>query len=175
MREDAVTSKIGTLMFAAAAATIAATASAQEVTREAIGDWTKLCAPSGSPCVMEQVGKTAAGETALNMQIERLAQPQTVDGQRIEAVANILTPLGVLLQPGLRLQIDGGEVQGTPYFLCQQNGCVVRAPLRPDLLNAFRRGARARLSYAGLDGGEAREVSVDISLAGFTRAFESLQ
>ncbi|MGF1660770.1 MAG: invasion associated locus B family protein [Rubrimonas sp.] len=171
-----MTKSFPTLFIAALAGAAAlAAASAQEVTREAIGDWTKLCAPSGAPCVMEQVGKTSAGESALNMQIERLAQPQTVDGQRIEAVANILTPLGVLLQPGLRLQIDGGEVQASPFFLCQQNGCVVRAPLRSDLLNAFRRGARARLSYAGLDGGEAREVSVDISLAGFTRAFDALK
>jgi invasion protein IalB len=84
------------------------------VTREAIGDWTKVCAASGSPCVIEQIGKTAQGEAALNMQIERLPKAQTVNGEQVEAVANVLTPLGVLLQNGLRLQIDGGEVQASP-------------------------------------------------------------
>ncbi len=163
-----------TLSLGASMAT-APIAAAQDMTRETIGDWTKVCAPGGAPCVIEQIGRDSGGESALNMQVERLAQPQELDGQTIEAVANILTPLAVLLQQGLRLQIDGGEVQASPFFLCQQNGCVVRAPLRPELLNALRRGARARLSYVELEAGQAREVSSDISLAGFTRAFEALR
>jgi invasion protein IalB len=147
---------------------------APPVTRREVGDWTILCAGEGGPCVMEQVGKTAQGETALNVQIERLAEPQTVGGQRVTAVANILAPLGVVLPSGLRLQIDAGETAASPFFVCQQAGCLVRAPLQDQLLDSFRRGNRARFTYAGIDGGQSREVQVDISLSGFTRAYDEL-
>jgi invasion protein IalB len=147
---------------------------AQEPTRQQVGDWTVICAPAGRPCVMEQIGKTAQGEDALSMQIEKLPEPQTVDGQQIESVGNFLVPLGVLLQAGLRLRVDSGETAASPYFLCQQNGCVVRAPLQPELLDRFRRGARATLTFAALDNGQPRDVEISLSLSGFTRAYNTL-
>jgi invasion protein IalB len=166
----------------------AATASAQEqqpappaapeaeaFSRRAVGDWTIVCAPAGSPCVMEQIGKVASGEAALNIQIERLPQPQTVGGQQVSAVANILTPTGVLLQEGLQLRVDSGPEAASPFFVCQQSGCVVRAPLQTQLLDSFRKGARARFTYSLLDRNDVREVSADVSLSGFTRAFDELK
>lgn len=147
---------------------------AQNVTRQQVGDWTVICAAAGRPCVMEQVGKTEQGESALSMQIEKLPQPQTVEGRRIEAVGNFLVPLGVLLQAGLKLRVDAGETASSAYFLCQQSGCIVRAPLQPDLLDSLRRGARATLSFTVLNEGQPREVPVAISLSGFTRAYNAL-
>jgi invasion protein IalB len=161
----------------AAAVSIASAAVAQDqqnVTRTPMGDWTKLCVNGNAQCVIEQIGKTAAGEDAMSVQIEKLAAPQEVNGSTVEAVANIRVPLGVVLTQGLRLRIDQGQQSASPYFMCQPNGCLVRAPLQPDLLQSFRRGARAQFSFVVLAEGEAREVPIDISLSGFTRAFDSL-
>lgn len=146
----------------------------QNVTRQQVGDWTVICAAAGRPCVMEQNGKTEQGETALSMQIEKLPEPQAVDGKTVEAVGNFLVPLGVLIQAGLKLQVDAGPVAASPYLLCQQNGCIVRAPLQADILQSFRRGARATLTFAILNNGQPREVAVPISLSGFTRAYNAL-
>lgn len=144
-------------------------------TRREVGDWTVICAAAGKPCAMEQLGKTAQGETALSMQVEKLPQPQTVDGKRVEAVGTFLVPLGVLIQQGLRLRIDNGQTAASPYFLCQQNGCIVRAPMEGSLLEQFRRGSRATLTFAVIgQNGQAREISATISLSGFTRAYNSL-
>lgn len=128
---------------------------------------------------MEQIGKTAQGEDALSMQVEKLPEPQTVDGQRIEAVGNFLVPLGVLLQReiggGLRLRVDSGETTASPFFMCQQIGCIVRAPLTGALLDSFRRGARATFTFAALDEtGQVRNIDIPISLSGFTRAYNTL-
>lgn len=153
----------------------AAAQGGQDVTRTQYGDWTVVCAAGGAPCIMQKMGTTDEGQTALSMEIEKLAEPQTVDGQRVEAVGNFLVPLGVLLQAGLRLQVDSGEVAASPYLLCQQNGCIVRAPLQADILDSFRRGARARLAFTIFDNsGETRDVEVTVSLSGFTRAFNAL-
>ena len=147
----------------------------EEMSRTQYGDWTVVCAAGGSPCLMQKMGTTDQGETALSMEIEKLSEPQTVDGQRIEAVGNFLVPLGVLVQAGLRLQVDSGEVAASPYLLCQQNGCLVRAPIQADLLDSFRRGARARFAFTIFgDDGEPRDIEVTVSLSGFTRAYNSL-
>jgi invasion protein IalB len=147
----------------------------QPTTRREVGDWTVICAAAGKPCAMEQLGKTAQGETAMSMQVEKLPQPQTIEGKRVEAVGTFLVPLGVLIQQGLRLRIDSGQTAASPYFLCQQNGCIVRAPMEAALLEQFRRGSRATLSFAVIgQNGQPREISATISLSGFTRAYNSL-
>ncbi len=159
--------------FAAATAGTASAQQGADVTRTAQGDWTVVCAKAGRPCIMEQVGKTAQGESALNMQIERLPEPTSVGSERVEFVANILTPLGVVLNEGLELRVDGGEPQRSAYFVCQPNGCIVRSPLSNALINAFRRGRVATFSFAILQNGRAGEVPVTVSLTGFTRALEA--
>lgn len=146
----------------------------QNVTRTPIGDWTKVCINEGATCVVEQIGKTASGEDALRIRIEKLPSPQTVNGQSIVAVANIEVPLGVVLSTGLKLRIDQGQVTASPYFVCQAQGCVVRAPLQNELLESLKRGARAQFSFTVIQQGEGRDIPIDISLSGFTRAFDSL-
>ena len=157
------------LMLAGAAA-----AQEQNVTRTPIGDWSKVCLPDGGACVIEQIGKTAAGEEALRIRIEKLQAPQQVNGESIEAVANIEVPLGVVLSTGLKLRIDQGEVSASPYFVCQAQGCLVRAPLQNALLEALKRGARAQFAFTVIQQGAGRDVPIDISLSGFTRAYDSL-
>lgn len=170
----AVAFRAAMLSAALSLSSVASAQTAAETTRQQIGDWTVICAAAGRPCVMEQVGKTAQGEDALSMQIEKLPEPQTVDGQRVEAIGNFLVPLGVLIQAGLRLRVDSGETAASPYFLCQQNGCIVRAPLQSGIIDSFRRGARATLTFAALNNGQPSDIDVTLSLSGFTRAYNTL-
>lgn len=161
------------VLFALAAVPAAAQQGAGETTRTTQGDWTVICAKAGRPCIMEQVGKTPQGENALSMQIERLPEPTRMGAETVEFVANILTPLGVLVQEGLELRVDGGDPQRSPYFLCQQNGCVVRAPLTKAIVDSFRRGKQAAFAFALVQNGKAGKVAATISLTGFTRALEA--
>lgn len=145
-----------------------------EVVRTVHGDWTVICTPDKSRCAMEQLGRTASGESALSMQIEKLPQPQDTPNGKVSAMANILTPLGVLLQEGLKLQVDSSETLGSPFFICHPRGCVVRSPISDGLLNSLKRGAKARLGYDAVIEGQPQSISVEVSLSGFTAAFDAL-
>jgi invasion protein IalB len=162
------------LMAFAASAGAANAQSGEDVTRTPVGDWTRLCVDGGEVCVIEQIGRTSGGEEVLNFQVEKLPSPQQVNGASVQAVANIRVPLGVVLTQGLRLKIDQGETSASPYFVCQQAGCLVRAPLQEALLNSLRRGAKATLSFTVIQNGEPQEITTDLSLSGFTRAFGDL-
>lgn len=167
------------MAFAAAAGSAQAQTEQQapsepEVTRTPVGDWTRLCVVGENVCIIEQIGRTAAGEDALSFQVEKLAEPQQLNGQTVSAVANIRVPLGVVLTQGLRLKIDQGETTASPFFICLPSGCRVRAPLQEALLESLRRGAKATISYTLFRNGEPQEISADISLSGFTRGFGDL-
>ena len=94
-----------------------------------------------------------------------------IDGVQIAAVADIITPLGVLLEFGLRLSIDGGEERGAPFRICQQHGCLVREPLSADVIANLKKGNAAKVTVAAEGAGP---IDIEISLSGFTKAFNSL-
>ncbi len=144
------------------------------VTRTTFGDWTRVCVDATQECALEQAGKTANGENALFFQIQKLPEPRTVDGVSIEAIAIIRVPLNVVLSNQLRLRVDQGEVTASQYLTCNPQGCIVQAPLRPEQLESFRRGARAELGYTLIQGDKVGDVSVTLSLSGFTRGYEGI-
>lgn len=145
-----------------------------ELVRRDIGAWSVICAVSGSPCAMEQIGKTAAGEDAILMQVEKLPEPTTAEGRRIVAVANILTPRNAFLQPGVTLRVDGGQARTYPYFACQNNGCLVQIAMDEPMVAQMRRGARLAVTLAVFQPKGPASGDAFISLSGFTRAFGEL-
>ena len=146
-------------------------ASAPDVTK--VGDWSVVCGPEGpGSCAMTQLGEDPQGSPAIEFVVRKLdGEDAVIDGVEIAAVADIITPLGVLLEFGLRLKIDGGEERGAPYRICQQHGCLVREPLSEAVITSLKRGANATVTVAAEGAGP---VQINISLRGFTKAFDSL-
>lgn len=144
-----------------------------EVTRTD-GDWQTVCRVGGSPCFIRQRGKAADGQEVTEMSIRKVPPQQTEQGT-VESVINVIVPLGVLLQQGLSIQIDAAEPQVGGFALCAPDGCVLREPLPNAMVEGFRRGVTAKISFA-VPGAEAPQViSADISLRGFTAAYGALQ
>jgi invasion protein IalB len=137
-----------------------------------VGDWNLICEPSGSPCAMTQLGKDPNGSPAIEVVVRKVDDEEAkINGVKVEAVADIITPLGVLLEFGVRLKIDDQEERAAPFRICQQHGCLVREPLSDEVLVAMKKGNAAVVTVAA-DG--AGPVDIKISLAGFTKAFNSL-
>lgn len=137
------------------------------------GDWELLCGKqSGSPCVMAQIGKDTKGTPILEMRIRKLPEEREVEGKKIVAIADILTPLGVMLLKGIELQIDLGPVYGANYQLCVETGCIVREPLANDTISALKSGGKAVISLVAASMGEVRAT---ISLKGFTKAYNAMR
>ena len=138
-----------------------------------IGDWRVICGADGeSACAMTQLGKDPQGSPAIEFVVRKVDEEKAeIDGVKIAAVADIITPLGVLLEFGLRLTIDSGEERGAPFRICQQHGCLVREPLSSDVIANLKKGNAAKVTVAAEGAGP---IDIEISLNGFTKAFNSL-
>lgn len=142
-----------------------------DVTR--IGDWSLVCEPGGEPpCAMTQLGKDPQGSPAIEFVVRKVSDDNAeINGVKVDAVADIITPLGVLLEFGLRLKIDSGEERGAPFRICQKHGCLVREPLSTDVVAALKGGNIATVIVAAEGAGP---IEIEISLRGFTKAYQSL-
>lgn len=146
-----------------------AAAAEPEITQ--IGDWGVIC-EGAVPCAMTQLGKDPQGSPAIEFVVRKVTKEDAeIDGVKVAAVADIITPLGVLLEFGLRLKIDDGEERGAPFRICQQHGCLVREPLSTEVIANLKRGNNAAVTVAAEGAGP---IDINISLRGFTKAFDSL-
>ena len=118
---------------------------------------------------MQQVGNTADGKRAMLVMIERLAGV-TAEGQPVPAALTVHTPLGVLIPYNVRVKVDEGNVQPVPLIRCLSDSCMARAPLREQDVAVFKRGGNAKFGFFLTD-----EVLVDVSLKGFTAAYDALK
>lgn len=153
------------------AESIAAAPTDLQVTQ--VGDWNVVCDPDGgSVCAMTQLGKDPQGSPAIEFVVRKIDdQNAEIDGIKVEAVADIVTPLGVLLERGLLLKIDESEERGAPFRICQKHGCLVREPLSAEVIAALKKGNTALVTVVAEGVGP---VDIPISLRGFTKAYGSL-
>lgn len=99
---------------------------------------------------------------------------QTVNIQP-EAAANLIVaaPLGVFLPAGVKIAIDGRDVGGIPFIVCNTKSCVARATLKETDVQAFKAGNVAQITIVPAENPRA-PVAVNSSLAGFTAGFDQL-
>ena len=144
----------------------------KETVKATIGAWEVRCSPEdGKRCVMAQLGKSADGKTVMEVRIRKLDDAKTKDGKPIPAAIQITTPLGSLLRAGVTVKVDSGEPRAGLFEVCVPAGCVVRDPVGEELLANLKAGANAVMTFVLLQKGE---VSANISLKGFTKAFNAL-
>jgi invasion protein IalB len=134
------------------------------------GDWDIRCTQGREVCVMHQVGKGEGGNNVLEVRIRKLSGVTADNGQPVPAAIQVAAPLGVLLQQGVRIQVDGGRSFAMPFQICVQGGCLARDAVPTQLLDAMKAGATATMTVASPQG----QVPVNISLSGFTRSFSEL-
>jgi invasion protein IalB len=143
-----------------------------EVTRN--GDWFVACTEvqvDGKPekvCEMQQtLEKSDTGQAFIRLAI---GYPRNSK----KPVLRIFTPLGVMLQEGLGMQIDNGKAIRLPYQVClpQPAACLVQGTMEDDIVNAMKRGSGGTLSLT-LVGNQ--DVNAPFSLNGFTVSINALK
>ena len=72
------------------------------------------------------------------------------------------------------LQIDGGERRQYPFAWCSQVGCFARFGLDAPSLAGMKRGKAGKITLVSVGQPEA-PVTLDLSLTGFTAAYDSLE
>ena len=145
-------------------------AQSKDVLKETHGDWEIRCIEGSNTCAMSQVGKTGDGKRAMLVTIQRIAGAKAENGTPVPAAMTVQTPLGILLPYGVRLKIDSDQVIPLPLSRCVPAGCISQAPMLDEAVNKMKKGSKAVYGFF-LD----KEVLVNVSLRGFTKAFNSLQ
>jgi len=87
-------------------------------------------------------------------------------------VMMIRLPLGLSLEGGVTIDVDGAGAHSLPLQTCDQSGCYAGAPLPADLAAAMTAGKSLDLVFSGLD---KTPVRVALPLAGFASAFDAIK
>lgn len=141
---------------------------ASKRTTETIGDWVLNCSQGQdgkSRCNLSQrLGRASTKEVILAWLIGK-------DGDGNPAMS-FQTPTGMLLQPGVSLQIDDRGTTAIPYRVCTQRFCEAVLPLNTDMVQAMKAGRKAVLTLMPLSG---KATAINLSLKGFTAAYTAYE
>ena len=135
-------------------------------------DWVVRCQPApedafgaGESCEMyQQVSEQESGQTVLETVI---GFPPGAD----QPVALFNLPLGMLLPPGVELQVGDNEPIRFAVQLCVQSGCLTDIVLEPELVEQMRAGSEATLTIVDPQG---QDVELPLSLMGFSASLDDV-
>jgi invasion protein IalB len=139
--------------------------------QEEVGDWELQCIRTDQeedPCTLYQLLNDQEGNPVAEVSIFRLPE-----GGRAEAGATVIVPLETLLTEQLRIAVDGGQGKLYPFSFCNPVGCYARIGLTASDVEAFKRGAVARLSIVPFAAPD-QTVTLDLSLSGFTAGYDKV-
>ena len=154
----------GLLPLFAALLILPTTALAQDAPADA---WVKMC----------NTDKTAKKELCMTLQEVRADTGQPIVSASIRQVTGqeamslfVAVPTGMQLQPGLRFAVDDAAPLEVPYGVCFPNACYAEIEAKPDLVDALKNGSQIVVTTFNQAG---KSMTFPMSLAGFTKAFES--
>ncbi|MEZ5774520.1 MAG: invasion associated locus B family protein [Hyphomicrobiaceae bacterium] len=155
-------------LFAATAADPAAAADDATVKAQH-GDWQVVCKqPAGAKsevCALVQ-DVTSESNPNIGLSVQFQASP---DGTH---VLRVFAPLGILLPPGLGLQIDEVKIGHAPFVRCQVVGCVAQVTVTADILEKFKAGTTAWfIVYQSKEAG----IGIPVSLKGLADGIVTLK
>jgi len=131
------------------------------------GDWELRCETGGN-CFMYQLTR----DEDLNPVAEISIVPLPPGGDAVAGVT-VVTPLATLLTEGVVLQVDGGRAVKYEFGWCTRAGCFARFGMTSTELDNMKRGNTAKLRIVAVSASD-RPVILDVSLTGFTAAFNAM-
>lgn len=161
---------LATQAVAQNAATPAAPAADQAAGAAASGapanDWIKLCGEDKTAkkqiCFVQRELRTDGGQFLAS------AGVRSVDGEA-RRILLLQTPVGMLIQPGMRVQIDNGKQDAAKYTICFPNACFAELPVNDAYVASMKKGNDLVLTTLNQ---QAKAVTFKLSLKGFTSAFD---
>ncbi|MCF1502987.1 invasion associated locus B family protein [Afifella sp. H1R] len=127
-------------------------------------EWVKLC--SENPQNKKQVCVVTRERRAATGQLLAAVSLRETEGKKFLVSA---VPPGMLLRPGLQVQIDGGKPTKVQYSICFPNLCFAEAEVNDDFLASMKRGSKLVITTLNQ---QAKPINFDVSLSGFTASYE---
>ncbi|SET76336.1 Invasion protein IalB, involved in pathogenesis [Paracoccus homiensis] len=134
-------------------------------------DWTIRCIKSDrdtDPCELYQLMKDGDGNSVAELTMIPLKNGDVAAG------ATLVAPLETDLIKGLGFVVDSGKARGYPFSFCAPVGCVSRMGFTEAELTQLKRGGKATVSLLPFGADPEKPVELNLSLSGFTAAFDEL-
>lgn len=128
--------------------------------------WVKIC--NNDPqaqkpvCLITQELRTDQGQFLASIAIR-----ETPGEARKTVIASV--PVGMLIQPGVQIQIDGGSASTARYSICFPNACYAELAADAAFISQLKRGGKLQLTTINQ---QAKQVRFDMTLIGFTAAYD---
>ncbi len=129
-------------------------------------DWLKVCGTD--PGNNKQICYTTRDFVAENGEPVLAVAVYAVQDDP-ERIVRFLLPLGFLLEPGVRFNLESGQPVAGKFAICFPNGCFAEAKVRDDFIKNLKAGNNLAISIRNQAG---REVAFQVPLAGFGKAFD---
>lgn len=81
----------------------------------------------------------------------------------------IVVPPGLLLQPGLRVQVDASQQRAVPFQICLPNACIAESRVNDDFITGLKRGNDLKVVALNREG---KQIEFKATLAGFTATYD---
>jgi invasion protein IalB len=128
--------------------------------------WAKIC--NKNPSDGRELCLTIQEVTAETGQFIASATVREITGEPKKSFV-VAVPPGMLLQPGLRAQIDDGQQQQIQYGICFPNACYGELEINDDFIASLKKGNKLIITVMNA---QAKPVTFPLTLAGFTKAYE---
>ncbi|MCT8974089.1 invasion associated locus B family protein [Microbaculum marinisediminis] len=134
-----------------------------------LGSWIKLCAPDQANeskedvCLVTQEVRTETGEFLASVSVQ---ETKTAEGKRLVRAA---VPLGTLIQPGIRMQIDEGKQVAGKYVICLPNACYAEMEIDDAFIESLKKGTNLVVLVINNQG---KAVGIGLTLMGFTKTWD---
>ncbi|MDJ0929834.1 invasion associated locus B family protein [Breoghania sp.] len=145
----------------------AQTADTSAAQPEAESAWTKVC--NTDPKSQKKICMTLQNKATDTGQLLAQVAIREIEGEDRKSMA-VIVPPGMLLQPGLRVQIDGGQQKAGKYNICFSNGCVSEFLIDDAFISALKKGNNLVLTTLNQ---QNKPVQLELTLIGFTKVYES--
>ncbi|WP_284538198.1 invasion associated locus B family protein [Pleomorphomonas sp. T1.2MG-36] len=128
--------------------------------------WNKLCGEDAR--TKKQVCFTVRELRTDSGQFLASAGVREVDGET-RKILLVQTPVAMLLQPGIRVQVDQNTQVPGKYTICMPNACFAEIPITDDFTASMKKGKDLIVTTQNQ---QAKALNFPISLSGFTASYE---
>lgn len=135
-------------------------------TAEEDSPWVKVC--NVDPKVDKQVCLTTQELRTNTGQFLASVALREIDGEARKALL-IAVPTGMLIQPGLRVQVDAGKQTQAKYGICFPNACYSELVIDAGFVATMKQGGKIVLTTLNQ---QAKAIPLELTLIGFTKVYD---
>ncbi len=137
--------------------------------------WVKLCdnvpVDERTPPTTKKLCMVVQETRAENGQMLASVQIRELEGEKPRLI--IAVPVGMSLQPGIRVVLEGGQGAPAPqamrYEVCLPNACFAQMELQTEFLNRMKRSNNLNIQVVNMNN---RAISLAMSLTGFQASYD---